>query len=129
MRIGTSLMAVALLVSLAVLVGCGGDGANNVPPANTTTVTGEVYGSNGGPFVPLGGQQVAIGNRTDTSDAGTGRFAITGIPAGNFTVVVTPLPGFGEVLNPDILTGTVAADQSVDIGRVLLGSFPPDPAN
>jgi len=128
MKIGTSLLLVVTLVCLGVLVGCG-DGGNNVGPGPTgATVTGEIYGRSGGTFVPLGGQTAAIGNRTAVSQPGTGRFTITGVPVGNFTVVVTPQPGYGEVLNPGILSGTVAAvGQTVDIGRVLLGSRPPDP--
>ena len=127
MKIGTGLLLVVTLVALAALVGCG-DNANVVPPGPTGgTVTGEVYGRSGGTFVALGGQTAAIGNRSATSQPGTGRFSITGVPAGAFTVVVTPQPGYGEVLNPEILKGTVAVGQTADIGRVLLGQRPPDP--
>jgi hypothetical protein len=129
MKIGTGLLLVVTLVCLAVLAGCG-DSANNVIPPGPTggTVTGEVYGRSGGSFVALGGQTVAIGSRTTTSQPGTGRFAINNVPIGAFTVVVSPQAGYGEVLNPEILKGTVGAiGQTVDIGRVLLGQRPPDP--
>jgi hypothetical protein len=76
--------------------------------------------------VPLGGQTLSIGNRTATSQPGTGRFTITGVPAGAFTVAVTP-SGFGDVLNPAVLSGVVGTNQTVDIGRILLGQQPPDP--
>jgi len=128
MRIGTGLVWGIILVCVIGLVGCGGgdgNGGNNGPTGGT--VTGEVYGRSGGTFVPLGGQTVSIGNRTTTSDGTTGRFTLTGVPPGNFTVVVTPQAGYGEVLNPEILDGTVAEGQTVDIGRVLLGERPPDP--
>jgi hypothetical protein len=123
-------LALTMVLALSVVVGCGGGDGNGNGNGNGqggSTVTGEIYGSLGGDFVPLGGQQAAIGNRTATSQAGTGRFTITGVPAGGFTVVVTPQAGYGVVLNPGILNGTVAAGQTVDIGRVLLGSRPPDP--
>ncbi len=120
-------LTVAVVLALPVVCGCGGGDDNRPQPTTGGTVTGEIYGSLGGSFVPLGGQQAAIGTRTALSQAGTGRFTITGVPAGGFTVVITPQPGYGVVLNPSILNGTVAASQTVDIGRVLLGSRPPDP--
>lgn len=121
-------LALAMVLTLSVVCGCGGDGnGGNGNGTGGGTVTGEIYGSLGGGFVPLGGQGAAIGNRTATSQAGTGRFTINGVPAGAFTVVITPQPGYGVVLNPGILGGTVADGQTVDIGRVLLGSRPPDP--
>jgi len=127
MKIGTRLVWGLAVVCLIGLVGCGGDGANNVPGPTGGTVTGEIYGRLGGTFVPLGGQTASIGARTDQSDAVTGRFAITGVTPGAFAVVVTPQAGFGEVLNPGILDGRVNEGQTVDIGRVLLGERPPDP--
>jgi hypothetical protein len=129
MRIGTWLLVAVAVVCLTVLAGCGG-GDNNgggKPPAVGGTVTGEIYARSGGTFVALGGQTASIGTRTATSQPGTGRFTITNVPAGAFTVVITPQPGFGEVLNSDILDGTVAVGQTVDIGRVLLGQKPPNP--
>jgi len=127
MKIGTALVWGGVIVCLAALAGCG-DSGNNVNPGPTGgTVTGEIYGRLGGTFVPLGGQTVSVGNRTDTSDGTTGRFAITGVPPGDFAVVVTPQAGYGDVLNPDILDGRVNEGQTVDIGRVLLGEKPPDP--
>lgn len=121
-------LALTTVLALSVVYGCGGgDGDGNGNGQAGGTVTGEIYGSLGGDFVPLGGQQAAIGSRTATSQAGTGRFTITGVPAGAFAVVVTPQAGYGVVLNPGILNGTVAVGQTVDIGRVLLGSRPPDP--
>ena len=77
-------------------------------------MTGEIYGSVGGGFVALGGQQASIGGQTATSQPGTGRFTITGVTPGAFTVVITPQPGYG-------------VGQTGDIGRVLLGARPPDP--
>lgn len=128
MRIGTWFLLALTIVGLVMVVGCGGgDGGNGGPAPQGGTVTGEVYGRSGGSFVPLGGQRVSIGNRTTTTQPGTGRFVITGVPAGPFVVTVTPQPGFGEVLNPNILRGNVTVGQTVDIGRVLLGQRPPDP--
>jgi hypothetical protein len=129
MKTGTALIWTVVVVCLIGLVGCGGGGNDNNQPANNGgTVTGEVYGRSGGTFVPLGGQTVSIGNRSTTSDATTGAFVLTGIPVGDFTVVVTPEEGYGDVLNPDILEGKITREgQTVDIGRVLLGEKPPDP--
>jgi hypothetical protein len=116
----------ALGLSMAV-AGCGGgDGGGNGGVRGGGTVTGEIYAASGGTFVAIGGQTLSIGNRTATSQPGTGRFTISGVPAGAFTVVVTP-SGFGSVLNPDILEGVAVADQTVDIGRILLGQRPPEP--
>jgi hypothetical protein len=127
MRIGSlSLLALLVLVGVIALSGCGGgDGGGN---GNGGTVTGEVYGAVGGSFVPLGGQVVAIGSHTATSQTGTGRFTITGVPAGDFTIEVRADPGFGEVLNPERLEGTVVAGGAEDVGRILLGERPPEPA-
>ncbi len=121
-----------VLVAVSVLMldgvwGCGGSNGANNQQGNAGTVTGEIFAAVGGAFVALGGQTVAIGTSTATSQAGTGRFTITGVAPGAFAVVVTPQPGFGTVLNPAILAGNVAAGQTVDIGRVLLGQRPPDP--
>ena len=127
MKLGTSLLLAVAVTCVVALSGCGGNGGGNQQPANTGTVTGEIYGRQGGQFVPLGGQLASIGNRTATSQPGTGRFAITQVPAGAFTVVITPQAGYGEVLNDDILDGVVGVNQTVDIGRVLLGERPPDP--
>jgi len=127
MKLGTWLLLAVTLMCLVGLVSCGGGEGGNGNGGIETAVTGEIYGRSGGTFVPLGGQGVAIGNRTATSQANTGRFTITGIPAGPFVVVVTPLPGFGEVLNPEVLAGVAVNGQTVDIGRVLLGQRPPDP--
>ena len=120
-------LAFASVLSLSVVCGCGGGDNGGGQDGGGGTVTGEIYGSLGGGFVPLGGQQAAIGARTAVSQAGTGRFSITGVPSGPFTVVITPQPGYGVVLNPGILSGQATAGQTVDIGRVLLGSRPPDP--
>ncbi|MGQ9729631.1 MAG: hypothetical protein ACUVX8_00015 [Candidatus Zipacnadales bacterium] len=128
MRIGSWMFLAAVAVMAMFLNGCGGGDGGPAPPPTGGTVTGEIYGRAGGTFVPLGGQQVSIGNRTDISDPNTGEFRITGVPAGAFTVVVTPQAGYGEVLNPEILSGTVRDGQTVNIGRVLLGARPPDPA-
>jgi hypothetical protein len=127
MKIGMGLACGVILVALVGLAGCGGNGNNNPPGPTGGTVTGEIYGRLGGTFVPLGGQTVSVGARTTASDAATGRFTLTGVTPGPFTVVVTPEPGFGEVLNPEILGGTVAEGATRDIGRVLLGERPPDP--
>jgi hypothetical protein len=130
MKIGTALLLAVVVLCVVGLAGCGGgDGGGNPPGPTGGTVTGEVYARSGGDFVPLGGQRVSIRGRniTTTSDAVTGRFALTGVPQGPFVVDVTPTPGFGEVLNPEILDGTVAEGQTVDVGRVLLGERPPAP--
>ena len=119
------IIALAAALAVSTLCGCGGDGGGG---GGGGTVTGEVYGSLGGSFVPLGGQGVAIGSRTAVSQPTTGRFTITGVPAGPFTIVVTPQQGFGEVLNEDVLDGTALSGQPVDVGRILLGQRPPDPA-
>lgn len=128
MRSGICLVvALAIALSLPVVLGCGGDDNGGNGGGGGATVTGEIYGSVGGGFVALGGQQASIGGQTATSQPGTGRFTITGVTPGAFTVVITPQPGYGVVLNPGILTGQVAAGQTWDIGRVLLGARPPDP--
>jgi len=128
MRIVTlSIMALVALVALALLPGCGDNNGNN-NQGTTGTVTGEVYGAVGGAFVPLGGQQVTIGSHTTMTLAGTGRFVITGVTPGPFDVQVTADPGYGKVLNEDKLHSTVTAGGSRDIGRILLGDKPPDPA-
>jgi len=119
------LMAVSVLILVCVW-GCGGGNGGN-QQGNAGTVTGEIFAAVGGSFVALGGQTVAVGASTAVSQAGTGRFTITGVDPGAFAVVVTPQPGFGTVLNPAILAGNVAAGQTADIGRVLLGQRPPDP--
>jgi len=129
MRTGTlPILAFVAMVCLALLVGCGDNNGNNNQNATTGMVTGEVYGAVGGAFVPLGGQQVSIGGRTTMTLAGTGRFVITQVPPGPFVVQVTADPGYGVVLNPEKLQGTVTAGGSRDIGRLLLGQKPPDPA-
>ncbi len=105
----TRLVLVAILVAcLVLLIGCGGSG-NGGDRGNAGIVTGEIYAAVGGSFTPLGGQTAAVGASSAQSVAGTGRFTITGVSPGAFTVAVTPQPGFGEVLNPDILDGTVSA--------------------
>jgi hypothetical protein len=128
MRVWTRFVVAALaILCLAVLCGCGGDGGQR-NGGGGGTVTGEIYGAVGGAFVPLGGQQASVGTQVATSQPGTGRFTITNVTPGAFVVVITPQPGYGQVLNPNILNGTVAAGQTVDIGRVLLGQLPPNPA-
>jgi hypothetical protein len=126
MRIGTlSILALVAIVCLALLPGCGGGG--NGSSKTTGTVTGEVYGAVGGAFVPLGGQTVTIGARTATTQTGTGRFVISGVTPGAFVAQVHADAGYGNVLNPERLQGTVTAGGSRDIGRILLGESPPDP--
>jgi len=127
MKLGTWLLLAVTLVCLVGFLGCGGGEGGNGNGGNETAVTGEIYGRSGGTFVPLGGQGVAIGNDDATSEPNTGRFEITGVSPGPFVVAVTPLPGFGEVLNPEVLDGVAINGQTVDIGRVLLGQRPPDP--
>jgi hypothetical protein len=128
MKTGTALIWAVIVVCLTGMIGCGGGDGNNPPDETGGTVTGEVYGRSGGTFVPLGGQTVSIGNESTLTSASTGRFTLSGIPVGAFTVVVTPQAGYGDVLNPEILDGRVRAEgDTVDIGRVLLGERPPDP--
>ena len=127
MRIGICILLAAAIVCLVVLAGCGGGNNGNNPPANTGTVTGEIYSRRGGGFVALGGQQAAIGSHVGVSRVGDGRFVIPDVPPGSYTVDVRPEPGYGVVLNPDILKVTVTKDQPSDIGRVLLGLRPPTP--
>ncbi len=127
MRIGTLfIVALVATVCLGFAGGCGGGGAGN--NVNTGTVTGEIYGAAGGAFIPLGGQTVTIGSRVAATQAGTGRFVLTGISPGAFTVEVHADAGYGEVLNPENLQGTVVGGGSKDIGRILLGEAPPNPA-
>ncbi len=128
MRIGTlSLLAVAALISLALVAGCGGDNNHPQPPGDTGTVTGELYGAVGGQFSPLGNQTVAINGHSAQTQADTGRFTITDVSPGNFVIAVNADPAFGEVLNPQRLHGTVGAGGSQDVGRILLGLRPPPP--
>jgi hypothetical protein len=130
MRNGTWLIPAALVAAagLAGLAGCAGHHNEGGGDEGGATITGSIYGTSGGDFVPLGGQTLAVGDHVAVSEAGTGHFDITGVPPGHYTIVVTPSdPGYGQVLNPDLLTGTIAKGQTKDIGRILLGSKPPGP--
>jgi hypothetical protein len=128
MRSGTlSIVVVLALFSFALVAGCGGGDNGHQPPGNTGTVSGELYGAIGGQFLPLGNQTMKIGSRTAQTQVGTGGFAITEAPAGDFTIEVQADPEFGQVLNPEKLSGHLAAGGSVDVGRILLGQKPPPP--
>lgn len=131
MTMRTRLILAALAaVCLIGLIGCGsGDGNNNNNPGgNTGTVTGRIVTAQGGAIVPLGGQTVSIGNIQTTSDATTGVFTLVGVPAGNFTIVVTATAGFPpDVLNAGKLTGVVLAGGTTDVQDIIMGFLPPPP--
>ncbi len=122
-----SIMVVLALIGLAFAAGCGGGNDNGPPSGNTGTVSGQLYAAIGGQFLPLGNQTMKIGSRSTQTQVDTGGFVITEVPSGAFTIEVLADPAYGDVLNPEKLTGHLVAGGSVDVGRILLGQSPPKP--
>jgi len=127
----------AVLASLVLVVGGCSGGGTPAQPQGGGSITGTVVGFVGAVQTPIGGQVVAVAGNTQlqgTSNPQTGVFTVSGVQ-GTVNLVVNPDAngqtsdaGYGVPLNPTLLQHiTVATGQSVEIGAIVLGQFPPDP--
>ena len=90
------------------------------------TVTGRVVGPNGGSLEPVPNVRITWA-WLEARTSSLGRFSLDDVPAGKYELSVHIPEGYGKVLNPGVLEGTVAAGETVDVGDVRLDEGDPPP--
>lgn len=122
-----------LIVAVAIItLGCGGgDGGGGVvpppgPAGGTATLNGQVVGAdNVGTLIANAVVTVQGTGRSATSDA-NGNFAINGLPAGNFTVLVTTPQSEAYGTATAVVPLTANQTTTVNFAVLPLGLEPPE---
>jgi len=120
-----------VIVSAALVVGCGGDGGGGggQEPQATGSVTGTII--HGGTGLALGGIDVSIGDVAGQTDS-EGTFTLAGVEVGQQALLVTPDPNRDLVLfPPGAITVVVEDGQTTELDAPIIlidaPDLPPNP--